>query len=323
MTVFIGLIVTALIAAVCVFIGPVTGFSLPVSAEEWQIITALRLPRVCVALLTGAALGVAGAVLQGLFRNPLADPSILGISSGAALAAVLGTLLGSSMPLTLPVPVWAVIGAIATAVAVGVLGHGRGGFWPERLLLAGVGLGALLASALMAAMTLSDGDGVRKALIWLAGDLSVADWSSVPAGCGLVVVGILLAFYRARALNALSLGEDLAHSLGYVPSRERLVLYLAVALLVAASVFMGGIVGFVGFLVPHGVRFKAGCDARILLPMSALLGGVLVCLADTLGRTIAAPMELPAGIVTSLVGAPYFLYLLTNRRRLTLPGTQT
>jgi iron complex transport system permease protein len=266
----------------------------------------------------GVALGASGAVLQGLLRNPLADPYILGISSGASLTAVIGIIGGLTFLGSFTVPVLAFSGAIVTGSIVGMMGWKRRGMWPERLLLAGVGLSFLFSALLMLIMTVSTDEGLRRATLWIFGDLSMSDWARVPYGAVLVSAGIVLAGSRAKALNALILGDDFAHSLGFVPHRDRVVLFVSVALMTAASVSLGGMIGFIGLLVPHMVRFFIGSDSRALIPSSALGGGALLCVADLISRSAMPPMELPAGVITAIIGAPYFLYLLRRKDVLAL-----
>lgn len=276
---------------------------------QLKIVLDLRLPRIVVALLMGGSLGVAGAILQGVFRNPLADPYVLGTSSGAALAAAFGLLATQGTGVWL-VPALALAGALVTSAVVVSLGRDAWGIRAERLLLAGVGIGFFLSAILMLVMSLAQADGVKRALLWMAGDLAGADWSVVPVASLLMLFGFLLALARRRGLNALALGDEVAFGLGLEPGRERTLLVLAASLLTAASVALGGIVGFVGLMVPHAVRALVGADARRVLPLSALGGGMLLCLADTVGRSVLPPVEIPAGVVTALIGAPWFLIML-------------
>ena len=295
------------------FLGPTVISPFAVDATSREILFSIRAPRVVVAALMGMALGASGAVLQGILRNPLADPYILGISSGASLCAVLGILGGLTFLGEFTVPVLAFIGAIVTGSIVGIMGWKRGGLWPERLLLAGVGLSFLFSSLLMLIMSISSDEGIRKAILWIFGDLSMSEWSKVPYGLAFVLAGIILSATKAKALNALILGDEFAHSLGFTPHRERFILFVAVGLLTAASVSLGGMIGFIGLLVPHIIRFFMGSDGRVLIPASALVGGVLLCVADVISRSVLPPIELPAGIITALIGSPYFLYLLRRK----------
>ena len=283
-----------------------------------EILFSIRAPRSIVALLMGMALGASGAVLQGILKNPLADPYILGISSGASLAAVMGIMAGAAFLGSFTIPVFAFSGALITGVMVGIMGWKRGGLWPERLLLAGVGLSFLFSALLMLVMSISSDEGIRKAMLWIFGDLSMSEWSKIPYGLAFVLPGILIVLFRAKALNALILGDEFAHSLGFSPHRERFILFVAVGLMTAASVSLGGMIGFIGLLVPHIIRSIIGSDNRLLVPFSALAGGALLCIADLVSRSVLAPTELPAGIVTAIIGSPYFLYLLRRKNVLSI-----
>lgn len=280
---------------------------------EKEILFSIRLPRVVVALLIGIALGASGAILQGVLRNPLADPYILGISSGASLSAAIALLSGIYSFGRFTIPLTAFLGASAVSVLVGVFGWRRGGLWPERLLLAGVGLSFLFHSVLMLLMSISTDEGLRRAVLWIFGDLSMADWSLIPYGIVFVVVGLIISVSRSRALNALILGDEFAHSLGFSPHRERFMLFISMALMTGASVSLGGTIGFIGLLVPHIMRFIAGADSRVLIPVSAIGGGAFLCLADLIGKSVMPPMEIPSGIITAIIGSPYFLYLLRKK----------
>ena len=311
-------VVALLIVSCSVFIGPRIILPFALSDTDQEILISIRLPRVLVAFLMGTALGASGALLQGILRNPLADPYILGISSGASLSAALGIIGGFSFLGSFTVPVLAFAGAVATGGIVGVMGWKRGGLWPERLLLAGVGLSFLFSALLMLMMSLSSDEGLRRAMLWIFGDLSMSEWSRIPYGLAFVSVGLLLSTTRAKALNALILGDEFAHSLGFAPQRERFILFIAVGLMTAASVSMGGMIGFIGLLIPHIMRFFLGADGRLLIPASALGGGSLLCIADLISRSVLPPMELPAGVITAIIGAPYFLYLLRRKNVLAI-----
>ena len=287
------------------------------SDVEEEILLSIRLPRVIVAVLMGMALGASGAVLQGILKNPLADPYILGISSGAALAAALGLVSGMFVLGRFSIPLTAFLGAAFISAIVGVIGWKRGKLLPERLLLAGVGLSFLLYAMLMFIISISSHEGMRRALLWIFGDLSIADWSLIPYGTFFIVVGLSIAIYRAKALNALMLGDEIAHSLGFAVNKERLLFFIAISLMTSASVSLGGTIGFIGLLVPHMVRFVAGVDNRYVIPLSAIYGGVFLCGSDLIGRLVLPPMEIPSGIITALIGSPYFLYLLRKRDVLT------
>jgi iron complex transport system permease protein len=306
-------LIAAAIFTLALFIGPTPINPFNFNGVEREILLSIRLPRIVVSMLMGMALGASGAVLQGILRNPLADPYILGISSGAALAAAFGIIMGLSYFGIVTIPLLAFIGALITGVFVGAMGWKRGGFWPERLLLAGVGLGFLFSAMLMLLMSVSSDEGLRRATLWSFGDLSLADWSIIPYGFIFISAGFIFAMTRAKALNALMLGDDLAHSLGFSPRKERFLLFISVGLMTAASVSLGGMIGFIGLLIPHIGRFIVGSDSRALIPVSALGGGMLLCIADLIGKSVLSPMELPAGIITAIIGAPYFLYLLRRK----------
>lgn len=305
--------IAIIIVVMPVFLGPKIINPFDMKDIDREILLSIRLPRVVVAVLMGIALGASGAVLQGVLRNPLADPYILGISGGASLSAAIGLLSGMYFLGRFTVPLTAFIGASAVIVLVGTFGWKRGGLWPERLLLAGVGLGFLFHAVLMLLMTISTNEGLRRATLWIFGDLSMADWSLIPYGLVFVASGFFISILRAKALNALVLGDEFAHSLGFSAHRERLFLFISMSLMTAASVSLGGIIGFIGLLMPHMVRVFTGADNRVLIPVSALCGGAFLCLADLIGRVIMPPVEIPSGIITAIIGSPYFLYLLRRK----------
>lgn len=280
------------------------------------IIMQVRLPRALGAALVGAALGVAGALFQGLLRNPLADPLLLGTSSGAALGAVVGLLLTSALTVE-----WlgfsleallAFIGALAAVAVVYALAT-RGGRTPVvTLLLAGVAVGAMLTAAqtllITLATTLQQHFGAL--YFWFSGAIDVESWAQLAIVAALLALGLLVALWLAPTLDALAVGEEMAGHLGVPVERRKLLIVGVAALLVAASVTIGGLVGFVGLVAPHVCRLLLGPRSRPLVAASALSGAVFVTLADLLARTVAAPTELPLGIVTALVGGPFFLWLL-------------
>ncbi len=303
----------AAILVLALYAGPRTINPLAMTDMEREILLSIRLPRVAVALLMGMALGASGAILQGVLRNPLADPYILGISSGASLAAALGLLAGFYVFGGSSVPVSAFIGASLVSILVGAFGWKRGGLWPERLLLAGIGLNFLFSAVLMLLMSLSSDEGLRRAVLWMFGDLSMADWTLIPSASVFIIIGLGIALFRSKALNALILGDEFAYSLGFAVQRERLILFAAMALMTSASVSLGGTIGFIGLLMPHIVRFLLGADSRLLVPASAVAGGAFLCFADLIGRSLMPPLELPSGTVTAVIGAPYFLYLLRKK----------
>ncbi len=307
------ILISSVLCLSSLYIGPKMINPLNMSGLDRDILFSIRLPRMLTAMLIGMALGASGAILQGILRNPLADPYILGISGGASLMAVTGIVFGIGYSGFLSVPLLAFTGAIITGVIVGLISYKRGAFWHGRLLLAGIGIGFLFSALVMLILGISTHEGLRRAMLWMFGELSMSDWDNIPYGLFFIVIGLSIALTRVKALNALMLGDELAWNLGFNPSRERLILFISVCLMVAASVSLGGTIGFVGLLMPHIVRMTAGSDNTFLVPLSSLAGGALLCLADLIGRTLFSPLELPAGIITALLGAPYFLYLLRKK----------
>ncbi|MBI4688891.1 MAG: iron ABC transporter permease [Nitrospirae bacterium] len=307
------MLVAIIIFLSALFIGPRIINPFRMGDMEKEILFSIRFPRVVVAILVGMALGASGAILQGVLRNPLADPYILGISSGASLSAAFALLSGIYSFGRFTIPLTAFLGASAVSVLVGVFGWRRGGLWPERLLLAGVGLSFLFHSVLMLLMSISTDEGLRRAVLWIFGDLSMADWSLIPYGLVFIVSGLIISVSRSKALNALILGDEFAHSLGFSIHKERFMLFISMALMTGASVSLGGTIGFIGLLIPHIMRFVAGADSRVLIPLSAIGGGAFLCLADLIGKSIMTPMEIPSGIITAIIGSPYFLYLLRRK----------
>lgn len=277
------------------------------------IVIDLRLPRAILATLIGAALAVAGTVFQALLRNPLAEPYILGVSGGAAVAAVAvigfaGAIAAWALPLA------AFLGGIGAIVLVFRIAASVGNALDSRvLLLAGVVVGAFFNAVILLLLTLADVETFRSAVFWMMGSLATATWSSVLvlAVYTLPALAILLAL--ARPLNLMAVGEESALYLGTRVERVKRVAYVVASLLVAGGVAVAGVIGFVGLIVPHALRLLWGGDHRFLLPGSALAGAAFLLIADTAARTIAAPMELPVGVLTALVGVPVFVVLLTRR----------
>ena len=283
--------------------------------ESAAIIWTLRFPRVVLAFVEGSALGVAGAVMQGLFRNPMADPYVLGVSSGASLGAVLGMVSGLGRVLGYwSMPALSFAGAVASMAAVYGLATygGRTDTW--TLLLSGVSTSSLVSAAIAFIMVLFR-ERVDEIVFWTMGGLSRASWGIVSAAISYTVPGILALFRYGGALNALSFGEEPAFHMGVPVEKTKRVLLWLSSLVVAGGVAFTGPVGFIGLIVPHAVRLLAGPDHRRLLPLSALFGGNALMLADLLARTVSRPREIPVGVVTSFFGAPFFLYLLFKARR--------
>ncbi len=283
-------------------------------SEYRLIVFELRLPRILLGMLVGAALSVAGAGFQALLRNPLADPYVLGVSSGAALGAIVALLASPHVPLITPLA--AFVGAGLTVAAVYFLGRRGGQLDSGTLLLAGIITASFLSAVIMFLMTTLSGRDLRGMAFWLMGDLS----TPLPAGLRWLFVGGLVAgvgaiYTTAADLNLLLTGEQEAMHLGVDVTRVKLVVYVAASLLTGLAVSVSGAIGYVGLLVPHVMRLLFGSDYRLLIPASALGGAIAIVLADTLARTIAAPTELPVGAMTAMAGAPMFIYLLRRRLR--------
>jgi iron complex transport system permease protein len=277
------------------------------------IVLDLRLPRAVAAILIGAGLAVAGTVFQALLRNPLAEPYILGVSGGAAVAAVAvigfaGAVAGWAVPLA------AFGGGIGAILLVFRIAASVGRALDTRvLLLAGVVVGAFFNAVIMLLLTLADVETFRSAIFWMMGSLASATWPTVGLLAVSTLPALLLLLALARPLNLMAVGEETALYLGTPVERVKRTAYVVASLLVAAGVAAAGVIGFVGLIVPHALRLLWGGDHRFLLPGSALAGAGFLLLADTAARTAAAPVELPVGVVTALVGVPVFVLLLTRR----------
>ncbi len=290
----------------------------PTWAESFEIIIVdIRLPRVILAGLVGAALAVAGAAYQALFRNPLAEPYLIGAAQGAALGAVIGFLL----PISVAglgygvVPALAFVGALLSIFIVYNIAR-VGRLLPvTTLILAGVALSALLMAIVSYLLTIA-GDNVHGIIFWLIGSFSLSKWSEVAIVLPVVLLGVGVIMVYARSLNLIQLGEEQAQQLGINTERMKIVLLAAATLITAAAVAFVGIIGFVGIIIPHAVRLIWGPDHRFLLPLSILIGAIFLILADILARTVNAPTEVPIGVITALTGVPFFLYLLRRRPRI-------
>ncbi|MCM7587641.1 iron ABC transporter permease [Enterobacter chuandaensis] len=280
-----------------------------------QIWLTIRLPRVLLALVIGSSLALAGCVMQGLFRNPLADPGLLGISSGAALAVALWVVIPIALPalMMLYAPMLAAfLGALAATVMIFLLSQQRNSSL-SRLLLVGIAINALCGAAVGVLSWLSNDAQLRQLSLWGMGSLGQAQWSTLLAVTSLMVPAVLAIWRLAGPLNLLQLGEEEAHYLGVDVATVQRILLLCSALLVAAAVAVSGVIGFVGLVVPHLMRMWLGADHRAVVPGSVLAGALLLLVADTLARTLAAPAEIPVGLLTSLLGAPWFLWLIFRR----------
>ncbi|MEL4869769.1 iron ABC transporter permease [Pantoea agglomerans] len=280
-----------------------------------QIWLTIRLPRVLLALVIGGSLALAGCIMQGLFRNPLADPGLLGISSGAALAVALWVVIPLSLPalVMLYAPmIAAFFGALSATFVIFLLSQQRNSSL-SRLLLVGIAINALCGAAVGVLSWLSNDAQLRQLSLWGMGSLGQAQWSTLLAVTSLMMPTFLVIWRLASALNLLQLGEEEAHYLGVDVAVVQRILLLCSALLVAAAVAVSGVIGFVGLVVPHLMRMWLGADHRAVIPGSALAGAALLLIADTVARTLVAPAEMPVGLLTSLLGAPWFLWLIFRR----------
>jgi iron complex transport system permease protein len=275
------------------------------------IIIDIRLPRVMLSIIIGMCLTAAGTILQAVMHNPLADPGIIGVSSGASAVATAVFLVAPAASRS--VPLFAFAGALAACAAIYSMAW-RGGADPVRVVLAGVAVNAMLGG-MTAFLMLMNSDNLQGVLAWMNGSLSAKSWSQVRVMGAYGSVGILCAALSVKSLNALQLGDEVAQNLGVRVGRTRLVLSGIAAFLAASTVSVAGIIGFVGLIVPHVARMLVGANHKRMLPAAMLLGACVVLLADLTGRTIVAPVEIPVGIVMSILGGPFFLYLLRRRRR--------
>jgi iron complex transport system permease protein len=279
------------------------------------IVLRLRLPRAILAALVGGGLALSGAIFQALLRNPLAEPYILGVSSGAAVGAVGAVALGLTLHTPWAVPIAAFIGAILATALVFRIASSVGRTLDTRiLLLAGVVVGAFLNALILLLLTFADIETFRAAIFWMMGSLGNADWPATIILAAYLVPATIALLALARPLNLLAIGEETA---GYLGTRVEIVkwtAFLIASLLVAAGVAASGVIGFIGLIVPHAVRLLWGSDHRFLLPASLLAGAAFLLIADVVARTIAAPAELPVGVITALIGVPVFVVLLTKRQ---------
>jgi iron complex transport system permease protein len=315
---------TAVAAAAALFVG-----SAPVSPgavvqalagrggdADQLVVLSLRLPRVVVALLAGGALAVAGTAFQALTRNPLAEPSVLGVSSGAAFGVVAAQVLGlrAGALEAVGLAAFAFAGALLAGTAVYVIAARAGGMPVHTLVLAGVIVGIFFSAAITALISVVDFDRLGGVIFWLLGSLQPLPSSSIGVFAAAAGLGFWLVLGAARALNVLALGEEAALQLGVEAERVKRRIFAGAALLTAAVVAFAGPIGFVGLIVPHLLRMTLGPDNRALVPAALLGGGLFLLAADTLARSLMAPAELSVGVVTALCGAPFFVYLLRSRR---------
>jgi len=284
------------------------------TATTDMIIIGIRLPRILMAGIAGAALGVSGATYQGLFRNPLADPYLIGVAHGAALGAAAGYLVSWNLMGPYLVPVLAFLGGVVAVSAVYLIARVGKTVPTTTLILAGVAIGSFLISV-TSYLTLISGDKMPGILSWLIGGFSMSSWDQVKLVSPYIFLGLVVIFFFARPLNVMQLDEEQAQQLGINVERTKLILLAASTLITAAAVCFVGTIGFVGIIVPHAVRLIWGPDHRSLLPLSALSGAILLILADTASRSIMPPTDIPVGIITALLGAPFFIILLRRKKK--------
>ncbi len=281
---------------------------------DYQILFEIRLPRVVLAALVGAALACAGAVLQAILRNPLAEPFILGISSGAGVGVILAVITGISWTWCggSPVSMFAFTGAMLTICLVWLIGHLAGRSQTTHLLLAGVVVNAFLSAVMMFLTSIAKSEHFYTTVFWLMGNITQKNTPVLLSSAIFIILFIIVLTMLGKKLNVLSLGDFDAKSLGINPARLRFTAFVLSAFVTAIAVSLSGLIGFVGLIIPHAVRFVTGPDNRKLLPVCAMIGAAFLILADTIARTIIAPSQLPVGIITALLGGPFFLLMLAR-----------
>ncbi|MBI3522697.1 MAG: iron ABC transporter permease [Chloroflexi bacterium] len=310
----LALLAGLLVGAVAIAPGDVLSALSGASGSDSTIVRDLRLPRVIGAALVGGALAVAGVLLQSLLRNPLADPYVTGSSAGASLAAVLVIATGAVSPLALPLAAFA--GALAASLLVWQLARAGGRTTVLSVLLAGVVLSSFCGALVTFLLVWSDRLALRLRAVlgWLLGGISVLDLGELVVAGSVIAIGVALALMLAPRVDAFAFGEDSAAALGVDPERATVAILLTCSLLTGAAVALSGLIGFVGLLVPHAARFAAGASAARLIPLCFLAGATVLVLADLGARTVVAPSELPVGVITGLIGGPFFLSLLMRSR---------
>ncbi|MHC4681191.1 MAG: FecCD family ABC transporter permease [Planctomycetota bacterium] len=284
---------------------------------DYEIFVRVRLPRIVLAGLVGAALACSGVVFQALLRNPLADPYILGISSGAGLGAIIAVVGGLNWTLwgRSPIAVFAFAGALGTVWLVWFIGRLTGKFHVTGLLLAGVVVNAFFSAVIMFLTSIAKSEQVHATIFWLMGNMAEEDFLVLWVGAGCVIGGIVALFFISPQLNALSFGAEDARSMGVNIVTTRTIAFAIAAGITAIAVSLSGLIGFVGLVVPHAVRLIFGPDHRRMVPLSGIVGAIFLVVADTLARTIIAPAQLPVGVVTAILGGPVFLILLVKHSR--------
>lgn len=319
-SVFIGLL---LILATLVLVGASQGalkitFASLQDAHYRDIWLNIRLPRVLLAVLVGGALATAGVIMQGLFRNPMADPGLLGVSSGSALMVGVAIIFPVSLPaafLLYEQMIFAVVGSLVVCAVIFLISlrHHHGGM--IQLLLAGIAINALCGAAIGILSYVGDEQQLRQLTLWMMGSLGQAQWPTLLVATSFALPAMVVSAWLATTLNLLQLGDEEAHYLGVNVKQKRQLLLLLSSLLVGAAVSVSGVIGFIGLVIPHLIRMTIGADHRWLLPCSTLAGACLLLVADTLARTLVQPAEMPVGLLTSLIGGPYFLWLILRTWR--------
>jgi len=309
----VGSVKVGLLRSITIFIQSILGLKGTGTDTERAIILSLRVPRALLAGLVGAGLSVSGAIFQALLRNPLADPYILGVSSGAAVGAIVAILMGLST-LSIGLPLASFIGALLTIAIVFHFSRQDGKIHPNTLLLAGVIIGSSLSALIMFFISISQKEELHTIVFWLMGDFSFSNPQAILMIFPYIFFGFIFLYLRARQLNLILSGEESALQMGVDVERLKLLSYLLASLITAASVSVCGLIGFVGLIVPHSVRLIFGPDHRLLLPSAALIGASFLIASDTFARTLLAPTELPVGVITAAFGGPFFLYLLRTRK---------
>ena len=305
------------VAIVFNHVGHYVGLSVDATYTQQQdaVVWSIRLPRIVLGVLVGSALAVSGAALQGMFRNPLADPALIGVSNGAALGAVLALGLSINVLGRWTTPVFAFVGGVLFALLAFALARQNGRTEVVTLILAGIALNTFAGAGTSLVTFIANDAQLRAIIFWSMGSLGSATWSSVLAAAPFVIVGLIASFWWRRPLNLMTLGEREARHLGVETERVRFLVIIFTALMTGATVAVSGVVGFVGLIVPHVIRLISGPNHRVLLPASAIGGAILIVLADLIARTVVSPLELPLGVLTAFIGGPFLLILMLKTRR--------
>lgn len=319
-SVFIGLL---LMLAALILVGASQGalkitFASLLDEQYRDIWLNIRLPRVLLAVLVGGALATTGVIMQGLFRNPMADPGLLGVSSGSALMVGVAIIFPISLPAIVMLyeqMIFAVAGSLVVCAVIFLINMRQSHSGMMQLLLAGIAINALCGAAIGVLSYVGDEQQLRQLTLWMMGSLGQAQWPTLLVAASFALPAIIATGWLASTLNLLQLGDEEAHYLGINVKRKRQQLLLLSSLLVGAAVSVSGVIGFIGLVVPHLIRMSIGADHRWLLPCSTLAGACLLLVADTLARTLVQPAEMPVGLLTSLIGGPYFLWLILRTRR--------